>query len=567
MVTPSPAGRGNAAIYFHPEAFTTTGVKPMGRNSAGESFLRSFLQHSGADKFWAQVTATEHAKAFEASVRAMNRSEPVQVVTGASLGLLSEPGCLFLPGPNLADSAWQRSFFGHTQWSLCGITHTTASAAAMDAIAGLIAGPIQPWDALICTTPTVKHNVEQIMQAQVNHLQERLGIQRLVLPQLPVIPLGIHCKDFHVAANDKAKARKQLGIGKDTLVVLFAGRLSFHAKAHPLAMYQALQEAMQHLPKGQELLLLELGWHANEPIAKAFSEAAQWAAPQLRTLHLDSRNPELRSTGWAAGDIFCSLSDNLQEAFGITPIEAMAAGMPTVVSDWDGYRVSVEDGVTGFRVPTSMPGPGQGGGLDLARRHALGIDNYDLYSGFTSSLVGVDIAATAEAFRRLFKSPDLRKKMGEAGRQRAQSLFDWSVVIQQYETLWQGLADIRKAAAPMAPSPWPARQDPFQIFASYPTTALGPDSLFQCQATNFEDLKQRLRTCLNLAMVSYARGIMPSEADLCAMLEQALNKIMPAQALVSVLPAERQALGLRGLAWMVKLGFLQQVSSTPEIGR
>ena len=52
----------------------------MGRNSAGESFLKSFLQHSRADKFWAQVTATEHAKAFEASVRAMNRNEPIQVI-------------------------------------------------------------------------------------------------------------------------------------------------------------------------------------------------------------------------------------------------------------------------------------------------------------------------------------------------------------------------------------------------------------------------------------------------------------------------------------------------------
>ena len=80
-------------------------------------------------------------------------------------------------------------------------------------------------------------------------------------------------------------------------------------------------------------------------------------------------------------------------------------------------------------------------------------------------------------------------------------------------------------------------------------------------------MKQRLRTCLNLAMVSYARGIMPSEADLCAMLEQAFNKVVPAQTLVAALPTERQALGLRGLAWMVKLGLLQQVSRTSEIGR
>jgi len=565
MVTPSPPQPGRAAIYFHPEAFTTASDKPMGRNSAGESFLKSFLQFSKAEKFWVQVTSSDHAKAFESAVRAMNRTEPVQAFGSARLGQLREPGCLFLPGPNLSDSAWQRSFFGHSQWSLCGITHTTASTNAMDAIIGLIAGPIQPWDALICTTPTVKNNVELIMQGQVNYLQERLNIQRLVLPQLPVIPLGIHCKDFTFTATEKAKARKQLGIGKDTLVVLFAGRLSFHAKAHPLAMYQALDQAIASSPKFKNVLLLELGWHANEPIAKAFSDAAQWAAPQLKTLHLDSRDPDLRRMGWAAGDIFCSLSDNLQEAFGITPIEAMAAGLPTVVSDWDGYRFTVEDGVTGYRVPTSMPGSGQG--QDLAMRHALGIDTYDMYSGFTSSLVGIDIDATAEAFRRLFASAELRKTMGESGRKRALERFDWSVVIQEYENLWQSLSDIRKAAANSSPSVWPARQDPFQIFASYPTTALGPESLLQARYENPDHGLERLGSCLRLAMVAFAKGVMPSEDELRQLLQAAGPEAKPAESLVAALPQDRQLLAYRGLAWLLKLGFLRLLSRSPSNGR
>ena len=559
----------NVSIYYHPEAYTTSAPKLMGRHAAGESFLTAFLRHNTNEELWVQVGQESHGRDFEERFAQLIKGRKVHYLTPGLVSVLDSLKACFFPGPGIAKSALQRTLFNDKAWALTGITHTTASAGAMDEITQLVSHPVQTWDALICTSQSVKTHVERLIQQQLDYFSHRFRtpLSQPSLPMLPVIPLGVNCDDFTTNDDTSRQARSVLGVGAAELVVLFVGRLSFHAKAHPLAMYQALQGAMQHLAKGQELLLLELGWHANEPLSKAFSEAAQWAAPQLRTLHLDSRNPDLRSTGWAAGDIFCSLSDNLQEAFGITPIEAMAAGMPTVVSDWDGYRVSVEDGVTGFRVPTSMPGPGQGGGLDLARRHALGIDNYDLYSGFTSSLVGVDIAATTEAFRRLFKSPDLRKKMGEAGRQRAQSLFDWSVVIQQYETLWQGLADIRKAATLMAPSLWPARQDPFQIFASYPTTALGPDSLFQCQTTNFDDLKQRLRNCLNLAMVSYARGIMPSEADLCAMLEQAFNKVVPAQTLVAALPTERQALGLRGLAWMVKLGLLQQVSRTPEIGR
>lgn len=38
-------------IYYHPEAYTTSGLKLMGRNAAGESFRRGFLVHSQASEF------------------------------------------------------------------------------------------------------------------------------------------------------------------------------------------------------------------------------------------------------------------------------------------------------------------------------------------------------------------------------------------------------------------------------------------------------------------------------------------------------------------------------------
>ena len=74
--------------------------------------------------------------------------------------------------------------------------------------------------------------------------------------------------------------------------------------------------------------------------------------------------------------MFCSLSDNIQETFGIVPIEAMAAGLPVVVSDWDGYKDTVRHGVDGFRISTCMPQAGLA--TDLALRHALEVDTYDM---------------------------------------------------------------------------------------------------------------------------------------------------------------------------------------------
>jgi glycosyltransferase involved in cell wall biosynthesis len=124
--------------------------------------------------------------------------------------------------------------------------------------------------------------------------------------------------------------------------------------------------------------------------------------------------------------VFCSLSDNIQETFGIVPIEAMASGLPVVVSDWDGYKDTVRDGIDGFRIATCMPQAGLA--TDLALRHALDVDTYDMYCGHTCSLVSVDIEQAAQAFVDLFESAALRQTMGEAGRKRAQQVYDWKVI-------------------------------------------------------------------------------------------------------------------------------------------
>ena len=214
-----------AAIYFHPEAYTTSGPKLMGRNAAGESFLRGYLAYSKTDRFWAQVEKAEHAQAFAQTVAAAGRGEPVKAIDKNSLAALSQPGAVYYPGPGIGQHAWHRAAYGHGAWSLCGITHTTSSAGAMDALADLLTAPVQPWDAVICTSTAVKDNVTRLLQAQADYLVQRLGVQRLVLPQLPVIPLGIHTGDFAFTDMQKAAARAALGADGKTHIVLFMGRL------------------------------------------------------------------------------------------------------------------------------------------------------------------------------------------------------------------------------------------------------------------------------------------------------------------------------------------------------
>ncbi|MFZ2854850.1 MAG: glycosyltransferase family 4 protein [Rhodocyclaceae bacterium] len=435
------------------------------------------------------------------------------------------------------------------------ITHTTSSAGAMGALADLLTTPVQPWDAVICTSSAVKNNVERLLQAQADYLKDRLGISKLVLPRLPVIPLGIHTEDFAFTDIQKAAARQALAVDADTLVVLFMGRLSFHAKAHPLAMYQALEQAAQ--ATGKAVVLVECGWFANEFIEKAYAAAARLACSSVRVVTLDGRKAEDRQTAWAGADVFCSLSDNIQETFGIVPIEAMAAGMPVVVADWDGYKDTVRDGIDGFRIPTLMPGPGLG--TDLALRHALEIDTYDMYCGHACSLVAVDVQATTQAFVKLFESPELRRQMGEAGRQRACEVYDWAAIIPQYEALWAQLTEIRmvqgKDLKPLA-HPWPARMDPFHAFAAYPTKLLMPETVLGLVDADAATALQRTLAYRQLAMVDFAKVVLPTEGEIRAVFATAATGAKPAAELVAAIPPERQAVVFRSLVWLVKLGVL-----------
>jgi hypothetical protein len=207
-------------------------------------------------------------------------------------------------------------------------------------------------------------------------------------------------------------------------------------------------------------------------------------------------------------------------------------------------------------------------GSDLAQRHALEVDTYDMYCGYTCSLVAVDVQATAAAFVRLFNSPELRAQMGEAGKARARAIYDWKPLIGQYEALWAGLREIRAAQAQdlrALAQPWPARMDPFVAFTSYPSQALAPDTVLALVDADLETALRRTSALRGLAMVSFAKQVLPTEAEIATVLSTAASgQSATAAALVQHIPAPRQAFVFRSLNWLLKLGILKIAASTME---
>jgi phosphatidylinositol alpha-mannosyltransferase len=88
------------------------------------------------------------------------------------------------------------------------------------------------------------------------------------------------------------------------------------------------------------------------------------------------------------------------ESFGIVLVEAMAAGLPVVASRIAGYDEVVTDGVEGFLVPAR------------------------------------DATALAGSAGRLLDEPDLARRMGEAGRERARR-YDWDSVAGELEAIYR----------------------------------------------------------------------------------------------------------------------------------
>lgn len=533
-----------------------TRTRMMGRQSAGIGFLRAALAARPA-RITCHAATRAMAQTFADDVTAITATPPeMRFVPWDRPAGLAEVGILYRADPGIAADAWNRREHGASAraWSLCGVTHTLASQNAMSAIAGLLRAPLYPWDAVVCTSTVARDLFRHVLENEMELMRERFGAVRFSLPQLPLIPLGVHPADFGFTADERAESRAALGLGEGDVAVLFAGRLTFHGKAHPLPMFLGLEEAAKASPHPVHLLLF--GQYQNDAVAQCFAREAARFAPSVRLVHLDGAVAGNQGRAWAAADVFTSLSDNIQETFGLTPVEAMAAGLPVVVSDWNGYKDTVRDGVDGFRVPCLTPPAGCG--IDLADRHDLNLDDYDRYIGGVAQLTAVDVGAAAEAYRRLVLSPELRRRMGDAGRRRVRDTFDWGIVFRRYVALWDELAE-RRRADPLVPGEAsrlrrPDRPDPFALFRTFPTAAASGGSRLRLRAgCGLPDALERRA----LSSVAFATAAVPGEALLGDVIARLSGEWTTLGALAGSMPAVRHAAIVRAVLWLAKVGVVE----------
>ncbi|MFN3584949.1 glycosyltransferase family 4 protein [Phenylobacterium sp.] len=462
----------HAALSFTPDTLRPGG-RALGRRVANMAFLRAAVAGHAGRPVVGYGYEDHHGPEFLAAIRSIDAEAQARWLLTSQVEELAAQKVVHRLDPAFQAEIWARAWAGVGRYSITAVAHTVFN--HLQDLARLVREPVMPWDALICTSQALRASVTAVIEAELEYARWRYGAKVAPrLPQLPVIPLGVHTSDFAAVGGQREPARAALGIGPDEVVALFVGRLSLMSKAHPGQMYRGLQAAAR--TSGRSVTLVECGWPKTGNDEEAFRTGPALLAPDVRHLLVDGNDPLARSRAWDAADLFVSLSDNIQETFGLTPLEAMAAGLPVIASDWDGYRDTVRDGVDGFLIPTRSPAPGFGKHLAFAHQSRTITD--DMLSWGAAAATSVDPDRLAAALSELIASPDLRRRMGASGQERARTVFDWAHVYARYQELWGELDARRRTEGHDAIAPRSGGQvEPFTAFASYPTHGISGETV------------------------------------------------------------------------------------------
>ena len=302
---------------------------------------------------------------------------------------------------------WYANFAGFTAKRLHGIPHVV-TAHSLE--------PLRPWKAeqlgggyalSSWAERTAFEDADAVIAVSEGMRRDILRAYPAIDPaRVEVVYNGIDLVDW--APNDDAALVRALGVDPDRPSVVFVGRIT-RQKGLPY-----LLRAARRLPADAQLVLC-----AGAPDTPAIMAEVTGLVEELRrerdgVVWIDRHLPrgELTALLTAATAFVCP---SIYEPLGIVNLEAMACGAAVVGTATGGIPEVVEDGVTGVLVPIEQADDGTGTPLDPERY----------------------VADLAAALERVLADPDGARRLGAAGRKRAEAHFGWAAIAERTREVYR----------------------------------------------------------------------------------------------------------------------------------
>ena len=277
--------------------------------------------------------------------------------------------------------------------------------------------PLRPWkreqlgggyDFSLWVEKTALEMADAVIAVSEETKRDILSLFNVKEERISVIHNGIDLAEYSATTNpDSLRA---LGVDPERPYVLFVGRITRQKGIIHLV------RAIRHLDPGFQIVLC-----AGAPDTPEIAKEMKQAVAEARGYHSDIvwidkmvSRPEAIALYSGASVFVCP---SIYEPFGIINLEAMACGTPVVASAVGGIKEVVVEGVTGFLVPLKQM----------------------TESPFEATEPEKFAADLAAKINLLMADPALAKKMGAAGRKRAEEFFGWDAIARKTEGLYRKL--------------------------------------------------------------------------------------------------------------------------------
>ncbi len=399
-------------------------------------------------------------------VKILDRRDLPEYISKQEYFCFHQSDCIVYP-PHLARV---RNAFAKNIFPITGTTHSLSYSNYGSSFLNYIWKGTTARDCIVATsTPGM-----QVVEKYITHLREgfELDENKFPSPQIRKIPLGINPSAFTPpTAQQKLEALKNLELNPDEnrVNILVFGRIAHYSKMDILPLLRAMQRVFAAGIGRDDVRVILAGWlDDGDDFSQTLEELSRNMGLELSIF---ARPTDIQKLDlYRAADIYVSISDNPQETFGLTILEAGAMGLPVIASDYDGYKDLVVHNETGLLIETT--GPAKTPTEDLMA--PLCYDNQ--YHLLLAQQTAVDTPKLAKGLELLIKNPQLRSSMGHAGAARINKKFIWKEVIRQHVELWQNLNNAPVETEGLSEILHPTQVRFGEVFSHYTTSVINDET-------------------------------------------------------------------------------------------